>query len=103
DRKSTRLNSSHGSSSYAVFCLKKKKDVDLLHLRVRAALQLDQVRFETVPLRALEQGEDVAAVTVDVHEVRVEPSDREFLAHVSQYGCAHPRLTSSARRSSIAV
>src|SRR5207245_4529134 len=25
DRKSTRLNSSHGSTSYAVFCLKKKK------------------------------------------------------------------------------
>src|SRR5205809_5565300 len=25
DRKSTRLNSSHGYSSYAVFCLKKKK------------------------------------------------------------------------------
>src|SRR5438309_6726069 len=29
DRKSTRLNSSHSSISYAVFCLKKKKrDVD---------------------------------------------------------------------------
>src|SRR5699024_11637806 len=27
DRKSTRLNSSHVSSSYAVFCLKKKKIV----------------------------------------------------------------------------
>src|SRR5687768_18178169 len=27
DRKSTRLNSSHGYSSYAVFCLKKKKIV----------------------------------------------------------------------------
>src|SRR5207245_5905100 len=26
DRKSTRLNSSHGSISYAVFCLKKKRD-----------------------------------------------------------------------------
>src|SRR5438477_7223098 len=26
DRKSTRLNSSHMSSSYAVFCLKKKTD-----------------------------------------------------------------------------
>src|SRR5947209_13268906 len=25
DRKSTRLNSSHANSSYAVFCLKKKK------------------------------------------------------------------------------
>src|SRR5699024_11476737 len=28
DRKSTRLNSSHVSISYAVFCLKKKKKVD---------------------------------------------------------------------------
>src|SRR5207245_10043479 len=28
DRKSTRLNSSHGSISYAVFCLKKKKTGD---------------------------------------------------------------------------
>src|SRR5256884_7367830 len=26
DRKSTRLNSSHGHSSYAVFCLKKKTE-----------------------------------------------------------------------------
>src|SRR2546422_4199508 len=28
DRKSTRLNSSHGYISYAVFCLKKKKDTN---------------------------------------------------------------------------
>src|SRR5689334_24654039 len=28
DRKSTRLNSSHSSISYAVFCLKKKKKTD---------------------------------------------------------------------------
>src|SRR3989449_7727469 len=28
DRKSTRLNSSHGYISYAVFCLKKKRDCD---------------------------------------------------------------------------
>src|SRR2546422_8614649 len=27
DRKSTRLNSSHGYISYAVFCLKKKKEL----------------------------------------------------------------------------
>src|SRR2546422_3987922 len=27
DRKSTRLNSSHGYISYAVFCLKKKKEI----------------------------------------------------------------------------
>src|SRR6266542_4239186 len=30
DRKSTRLNSSHGSISYAVFCLKKKKTKSIL-------------------------------------------------------------------------
>src|SRR2546422_7203949 len=28
DRKSTRLNSSHGYISYAVFCLKKKRDIE---------------------------------------------------------------------------
>src|SRR5438094_6218076 len=31
DRKSTRLNSSHRTISYAVFCLKKKKTADVLH------------------------------------------------------------------------
>src|SRR2546422_7530994 len=32
DRKSTRLNSSHGYISYAVFCLKKKKnEISLSH------------------------------------------------------------------------
>src|SRR2546429_9387372 len=30
DRKSTRLNSSHGYISYAVFCLKKKKKTSLI-------------------------------------------------------------------------
>src|SRR5207245_5000941 len=29
DRKSTRLNSSHGSISYAVFCLKKKIEIGI--------------------------------------------------------------------------
>src|SRR5689334_24061588 len=32
DRKSTRLNSSHSSISYAVFCLKKKKNKKIPHL-----------------------------------------------------------------------
>src|SRR3712207_7986028 len=31
DRKSTRLNSSHANISYAVFCLKKKKDKSTHH------------------------------------------------------------------------
>src|SRR2546422_2947620 len=40
DRKSTRLNSSHGYISYAVFCLKKKKkknNSDILNMRAQAA------------------------------------------------------------------
>src|SRR3989449_3135617 len=32
DRKSTRLNSSHGYISYAVFCLKKKKKKELIYV-----------------------------------------------------------------------
>src|SRR5690242_21542902 len=32
DRKSTRLNSSHMSISYAVFCLKKKKSIQRGHV-----------------------------------------------------------------------
>src|SRR2546429_3299749 len=35
DRKSTRLNSSHGYISYAVFCLKKKNHLHLVHRQVR--------------------------------------------------------------------
>src|SRR3712207_8115330 len=32
DRKSTRLNSSHANISYAVFCLKKKKQIGKKHV-----------------------------------------------------------------------
>src|SRR6267142_6215333 len=35
DRKSTRLNSSHMSISYAVFCLKKKKKLNYLKIHVK--------------------------------------------------------------------
>src|SRR5699024_11614960 len=34
DRKSTRLNSSHVSISYAVFCLKKKKETYMINIEV---------------------------------------------------------------------
>src|SRR5207245_3702227 len=40
DRKSTRLNSSHGSISYAVFCLKKKKDTT--HRNIRPTRPIDE-------------------------------------------------------------
>src|SRR2546422_3354655 len=40
DRKSTRLNSSHGYISYAVFCLKKKKTL--------ACVWLNETYFEQI-------------------------------------------------------
>src|SRR2546422_3000333 len=40
DRKSTRLNSSHGYISYAVFCLKKKKNI-VMHERCEAFAHTD--------------------------------------------------------------
>src|SRR5438128_3055896 len=40
DRKSTRLNSSHGSISYAVFCLKKKKNKKK-HMKYTFKLKID--------------------------------------------------------------
>src|SRR2546422_7956548 len=45
DRKSTRLNSSHGYISYAVFCLKKKN-------RLRSASRFITVRGEDATLDA---------------------------------------------------
>src|SRR2546430_9774995 len=54
DRKSTRLNSSHSQISYAVFCLKKKKDHDqcgliarLLLTRASSSLLLCHIGVET--------------------------------------------------------
>src|SRR3712207_8729336 len=38
DRKSTRLNSSHANISYAVFCLKKKKNI-FIHYNLQRTLQ----------------------------------------------------------------
>src|SRR2546422_7517394 len=40
DRKSTRLNSSHGYISYAVFCLKKKKRKEVIAVHVARELRL---------------------------------------------------------------
>src|SRR2546427_8521432 len=44
DRKSTRLNSSHSQISYAVFCLKKKKNKDR-----QPSIQRDLLRLSVTP------------------------------------------------------
>src|SRR5436305_7220808 len=44
DRKSTRLNSSHVRISYAVFCLKKKKNKFVIVSRIRQPIRLIRMR-----------------------------------------------------------
>src|SRR5438132_10013178 len=44
DRKSTRLNSSHTVISYAVFCLKKKRQIDQFECAPRTLTLPDETR-----------------------------------------------------------
>src|SRR5699024_11432648 len=53
DRKSTRLNSSHVSISYAVFCLKKKKQHKLVHQADRRRRNRDGIPVQEQPVRVL--------------------------------------------------
>src|SRR2546429_4177774 len=52
DRKSTRLNSSHGYISYAVFCLKKKKktNIRLTYTRTHISQRLTNKRLHVDPV-----------------------------------------------------
>src|SRR2546422_6269399 len=48
DRKSTRLNSSHGYISYAVFCLKKKKRKNIMTIVRQTVGTTDTMIYEIV-------------------------------------------------------
>src|SRR2546429_5691499 len=50
DRKSTRLNSSHGYISYAVFCLKKKKSLKLVIHRLHFQAHADSHLVNSYPV-----------------------------------------------------
>jgi hypothetical protein len=55
----------------AILTTAEKEDIDLVHPLGGASAQLQQPRFVVAPFGSLQQGEDVAAVAVDVHEVGV--------------------------------
>src|SRR2546427_7560937 len=57
DRKSTRLNSSHSQISYAVFCLKKKKNLHSIRSDSCIGIRKD----ETIHLRKREKGRPLGA------------------------------------------
>src|SRR6266581_7938982 len=49
DRKSTRLNSSHPSISYAVFCLKKKNKIQHAHMLISKTAHIRTARASKEP------------------------------------------------------
>src|SRR2546430_3712271 len=70
DRKSTRLNSSHSQISYAVFCLKKKKE-DILQV---------VSKWTGIPLQRMEQGEMARLLQVESTMGKVVIGQREAVS-----------------------
>src|SRR2546429_5191533 len=68
DRKSTRLNSSHGYISYAVFCLKKKTSI---HGEISPDVGIHLLNHQAA--RDGELALLVVAVVVVPHEVSISP------------------------------
>src|SRR2546429_5998334 len=81
DRKSTRLNSSHGYISYAVFCLKKKKIS-------RTYAGLDTPLLLTL---SLARPSDIAAF-IGTH-VLVSDGSRTAVAYMQSVPCRSARRT----------
>src|SRR5205809_1259250 len=71
DRKSTRLNSSHGYISYAVFCLKKKKK----RKKKEEKMKIDARELMRIGIHEIRQQHD------ELHQITDEQEDvqsREF-------------------------
>src|SRR5437879_10720763 len=49
DRKSTRLNSSHRCISYAVFCLKKKRKKNTIHIAMHQHIDIQYISTDETP------------------------------------------------------
>src|SRR6266849_5451401 len=61
----------------AILAAAEEEDIDVFHAPGGATPELDEARIVVAPFGALEQGEDVAPIAVDVHEVGVKPNDGE--------------------------
>src|SRR5690606_21509137 len=68
DRKSTRLNSSHVKSSYAVFCLKKKMDLRARHHRAASRALYFSGRPHPAVASALPVAPTTEPYTLSLHD-----------------------------------
>src|SRR5437667_1994943 len=70
DRKSTRLNSSHITISYAVFCLKKKKgkpNAQLKHFNEKRTFRMKSLR--TVTMELVSDYTIITIITMVLHSI----------------------------------
>src|SRR5471032_1448479 len=68
DRKSTRLNSSHITISYAVFCLKKKKKIKaLLHTENKNIITISTIYHDEKTLRIIHLPMTLSSLTIYVY------------------------------------
>src|SRR2546429_7067664 len=65
DRKSTRLNSSHGYISYAVFCLKKKK-LKIKHTNYTAETTSDIL---TIRIYTINMTKTLTSIMLDTYDI----------------------------------
>src|SRR5437868_5894121 len=85
DRKSTRLNSSHVSISYAVFCLKKKRHLDALVQGEAPELRVQVVWVHLEPEGSGAAGDDVRRDARQQARVQGdEQAQQGLLSHVSR-------------------
>jgi len=63
----------------AVLAASEEENVHILHVLGGAASELQELCVVVAPLSALEQGQDVSAIAIDIHEVGVKPSHGEHL------------------------
>src|SRR5688572_19115326 len=115
DRKSTRLNSSHSQISYAVFCLKKKKNktaTSLHHTQLSlffffnapATTEIYTLSLhDALPIfagpRWAEQRDDLAGHDRQVHAAQDVDLHPALLERAGEIGQADDKLTHSAARS----
>src|SRR2546421_1492060 len=69
DRKSTRLNSSHDQISYAVFCLKKKKKIKVVHMVVFVKETANSEKQHSVLTLQYAVGRPIPPTTITLTEV----------------------------------
>src|SRR2546430_2691449 len=84
DRKSTRLNSSHSQISYAVFCLKKKKNNDST-FQLSLAIHFPHLMLTDLPVFGPNESRGVLCCLADYTVTRPAALQLSYEGHISDH------------------